>query len=33
MLAKPQDGKILILYLAFSPFAFSVVLIKEEEDA
>ena len=33
MLAKPQEGETLILYLAVSPYAVSVVLIKEEEDA
>ena len=33
MLEKPQEGEILILYLAVSPYAISAVLIKEEEDA
>ena len=33
MLAKPQEGEILILYLAVSPYAISAVLIKEEEYA
>ena len=31
MLAKPQEGEILVLYLAVSPYAISVVLKKEEE--
>ena len=33
MLAKPQEGETLILYLAVSPYAISAVLIKEEEEA
>ena len=33
MLAKPQDGETLILYLAVSDYAVSAVLVKEEGEA